>query len=204
MNEEKIFTDTLEKIRVAINERNFENFSAHVDTEKFLNGGYGEVVAELAKNCAEFKKLYPHDLLFKFGSTALKIYMTKFKGVHLGFVQKVVTAYFDKNLTQPKNFLSAPIDFSACELRKFLSALTSEIKNISVDENKALAEIEIFGDNSNYGKIFGRLNFKFEFAKNSAGTWELLSVKNIPELVPPILHMCEIFWPSAWDLGIKL
>lgn len=204
MNEEKIFIDTLEKIRAAINERNFENFSAHVDTEKFLNGGYGEVVAELAKNCAEFKKLYPHDLLFKFGSTALKIYMTKFKGIHLGFVQKVVATYFDTNLTQPKNFLSAPIDFSACELRKFLSALASEIKNISVDENKALAEIEIFGDNSDYGRIFGRLNFKFDFAKNSAGTWELLGVKNIPELVPPILHMCEIFWPSAWDLGIKL
>ena len=201
---EKNFADALEEIRAAINERNFENFSAHVDTEKFLNGGYGEVVAELAAHCTEFKKLYPHDLLFKFGSTALKIYMTKFKGVHLGFVKKVVFAYFDKNLTQPKNFLAAPIDFSACELRKFLSALTSEIKNISVNGDKALAEVEIFGDNSNHGKIFGRLNFKFEFAKNSAGIWELLSVKNIPELVPPILHMCEIFWPSAWDLGIKL
>lgn len=204
MNEEKIFTDTLEKIRMAINERIFENFSAHIDTEKFLSNGYGEVVAELAAHCSEFKKLYPQDLLFKFGSTALKIYMTKFKGIHLGFVKKVVFAYFDKNLMQPKNFLSAPIDFSACELRKFLSALTSEIKNISVVENKALAEIEIFGDNSYYGKIFGRLNFKFEFAKNSAENWELVTVKNIPELVPPILHMCEIFWPSAWDLGIKL
>lgn len=204
MNEEKIFTDTLEKIRMAINERIFENFSAHIDMEKFLSNGYGEVVAELAAHCSEFKKLYPQDLLFKFGSTALKIYMTKFKGIHLGFVKKVVFAYFDKNLMQPKNFLSAPIDFSACELRKFLSALTSEIKNISVVENKALAEIEIFGDNSYYGKIFGRLNFKFEFAKNSAENWELVTVKNIPELVPPILHMCEIFWPSAWDLGIKL
>lgn len=204
MSKEKIFTDTLEKIRAAINERNFENFSAHIDTEKFLNDGYGEVVAELAEHCAEFKKLYPKDLLFKFGSTALKIYMTKFKGVHIGFVKKVVFAYFDKNLTQPKNFLAAPIDFSAVELRKFLSALTSEIKNISVNENKALAEVEIFGDNSYHGKIFGRLNFKFEFEKNSAGIWILKGVKNIPELVPPILHMCEIFWPNAWDLGIKL
>ena len=204
MDDEKIFADTLEKIRAAINEINFENFSAHVNAEKFLNDGYGEVVEELAAHCAEFKKLYPKDLLFKFGSTALKIYMTKFKGVHLGLVKKVIFAYFDKNLTQPKNFLSAPVDFSAGELRKFLSALTSEIKKISVDENKALAEVEIFGDNSYYGKIFGRLNFNFEFVKNSAGVWNLKGVKNIPELVPPILYICEIFWPSAWDLGIKL
>ena len=204
MDEEKIFADVLEKIRTAINERNFENFSEHVDAEKFLNGGYGEVVKELAEHCAEFKKLYPKDLLFKFGSTALKIYMTKFKGVHLSFVKKVVFAYFDENLTPPKSFLSAPIDFSAIELRKFLSALTSDVKKISVECDKALAEVEIFGDNSYYGKTFGRLNFKFEFAKNSAGVWELMSVKNIPELVPPILHICEIFWPSAWDLGIKL
>lgn len=202
--EKENFLNTLEKIRAAVNERNFENFSEHVDAEKFLSEGYGEVVSELAKNCAKFRKLYPHDLLFKFGSTALKIYMTKFKSVHIGFVRRVVFAFFDKNLTPPKNFLSAPIDFSACELKKFLSALTSEIKNIFVEDDKALAEVEIFGDDSYYGKIFGRLNFKFEFEKNSEETWKLKGVKNIPELVPPILHMCEIFWPSAWDLGIKL
>ena len=194
----------IEKIRLAIVEKNFESFSEHIDTEKFLNDGYGEVVEELAKNCKEFHKLYPKDLLFKFGSTVLKIYMKKFKGVHVGFVKKVVFAYFDKNLTPPKNFLSAPIDFSAVELEKFLRALSFEIKNISEENNKILAETEIFGDNSYYGKTFGRMNFKFEFEKNSAGVWKLNGVKNIPELVPPILEICEKFWPSEWDLGIKL
>ena len=194
----------IEKIRLAIKEKNLESFSEHIDTEKFLNDGYGEVVEELAKNCSKFNKLYPKDLLFKFGSTALKIYMKKFKGVHVGFVRRVVFAYFDKNLTPPKNFLSAPIDFSAVELEKFLRALSFEIKKISEENNKTLAEIEIFGDNSYYGKIFGKMNFKFEFEKNSAGIWILKGVKNIPELVPPILDICERFWPSEWDLGIKL
>ena len=130
--------------------------------------------------------------------------MKKFKGVHVGFVRKVIFAYFDKNLTPPKNFLSAPIDFSAVELEKFLKALSFEIKNISATNDNALAEIEIFGDGSYYGKVFGRMNFKFEFVKNSAEIWNLKGVKNIPELVPPILDICERFWPSAWDLGIKL
>ena len=170
MDREKKFINTLEKIRAAINARDFEKFSEHVDTEKFLNDGYSEVTEELAKNCDKFHKLYPHDLFFKFGATVLKFYNAKFQNVHLGFINRVILAYFDKNLTQPKNFLSAPIDFSACELRKFLSALTSEIKNISLGENNALVEVEIFGDDSYYGKIFGRLNFKFEFVE-VGGVW---------------------------------
>lgn len=203
MEREEIFKAVLEKIRLAIQEKDFENFCENVNAEKFLDDGYGEVTEELAKNCSKFHKLYPHDLFFKFGATVLKIYNKKFKGVHLGFINKVIIAYFDKNLSQPKSFLSAPIDFSACELRKFLSALTSEVKKISVEKNSALAEVEIFGDSSYYGKIFGRLNFQFQFVEVNE-TWQLAGVKNIPELVPPILDMAERFWPSAWDLGIKL
>ena len=203
MEREEDFKIVLEKIRLAIQEKDFENFSKHVNAEKFLSDGYGEVTDELAKNCSKFHELYPHDLFFKFGATVLKIYNKKFKKVHLGFIEKVIVAYFDKNLIQPKSFLSAPIDFSAWELRKFLSALTSEVKNISVEKNIALAEVEIFGDSSYYGKIFGRLTFQFEFIEVD-GIWQLSSVKNIPELVPPILDMAERFWPSAWDLGIKI
>jgi len=203
MNREENFISTLEKIRAAINARDFESFSEHVDVEKFLEGGYGEVTEELAKNCDKFHQLYPHDLFFKFGATVLKVYNAKFKGVHLGFIRRVVLAYFDKDLTAPKTFLSAPIDFSAVELRKFLSALTADIKNISVEKDSAIAEVEIFGDSSYYGKIFGRLNFIFEFVKVSE-VWQLKTVKNIPELVPPFLDMAERFWPGAWDLGIKL
>ena len=183
--------DLFEKIRVAIVERDFEKFAEHVDTEKFLSDNYAAVVSELAEHCAEYKKLYPHDLLFKFGATALKIYMNRFKSVHIGFVSRVIRAYFDKNLTAPKNFISAPIDFCAVELRKFLSALSCDIKDNS--------DVEIFGDNSAYGKIFGRLNFKF-IVKDD----KIVGVKNIPELVPPILDMAERFWPSEWDLGIKI
>lgn len=203
MEREKDFKNVLEKIRLAIHEKDFESFSEHINVEKFLSDGYGEVTDELAKNCSKFHELYPHDLFFKFGPTVLKIYNAKFKKVHLGFVEKVVVAYFDKNLTEPKSFLSAPINFSACELRKFLSALTSEVKNISVEKNSAVAEVEIFGDNSYYGKVFGRLKFIFEFVEVNE-VWQLSGVKNIPELVPPILDMAERFWPSAWDLGIKL
>ena len=203
MTKKEIFLQTLEKMRLAINEKNLENLTAHVDVDKFLNEGYDEVIDELAINCAKFHKLYPHDLLFKFGSTALRFYNEKFRGVHLGFIKRVMNAYFDKNLVAPKSFISNPINFCGVELEKLLKALHCEIKKISLDDNSAVAEVDIFGDNSSYGKMWGRLNFKFEFVE-VGGIWQLKKILNVRELVPHVLDMAEKFWPHEWDLGIKL
>lgn len=200
---EKIFLQTLEKMRTAINEKNVENLTAHVDVDKFLNEGYDEVIDELAINCAKFHKLYPHDLLFKFGATALRFYNEKFRKIHLGFVKKTLDAYFDKNLTPPKSFITNPINFCGVELGKLLKALSCEIKKVSIENSRAVADVDIFGDNSSYGKMWGTLNFKFEFV-NVNGTWQLKRILNVRELVPPVLDMAERFWPHEWDLGIKL
>ena len=200
---EKIFLQTLEKMRTAINEKNVENLTAHVDVDKFLNEGYDEVIDELAINCAKFHKLYPHDLLFKFGATALRFYNEKFRTIHLGFVKKTMDAYFDKNLVAPKSFITNPINFCGVELGKLLKALSCEIKKVSIENSRAVADVDIFGDNSSYGKMWGTLNFKFEFV-NVNGTWQLKKILNVRELVPPVLDMAERFWPHEWDLGIKL
>ena len=203
MTNEENFKLTLEKMRAAINQKNFSDLTAHVDVEKFLNEGYDEVIDELAKNCAEFHKLYPHDLLFKFGATALRFYNEKFRGVHLGFVKRTMNAYFDKNLVPPKSFISNPINFCGVELGKLLKALHCEIKKISVENSRAVADVDIFGDNSSYGRMWGRLNFKFEFVSVN-DTWQLKKILNLRELVPPVLEMAERFWPHEWDLGINL
>ena len=200
---EKKFLQTLEKMRTAINEKNFEDLTAHVEVDKFLNEGYDEVIDELAINCEKFNKMYPHDLLFKFGSTALRFYNEKFRKIHLGFVKKTMEAYFDKNLVAPKSFISNPINFCGVELGKLLKALSCEIKKVSVENSRAVAEVNIFGDNSSYGRMWGDLNFKFEFVE-VGGEWKLKKILNARELVPPVLDMAERFWPSEWDLGIKL
>ena len=204
MDREEIFKNTLEEMRTAINTRDFSTMTKYVDVEKFLNEGYEEVTDELAKNCAKFHELYPHDLFFKFGANVLRFYNASFKGVHLGFVTRVMKAYFDKNLTPPKSFTAAPIDFCAVELSKMLKALTSNVKKITVEKKRAVAEVEIFGDNSYYGKIWGNLNFQFEFVETEKNLWRLKKIINVRELVAPVLDMAERFWPSEWDLGIKL
>lgn len=193
---------TLEKMRTAINEKNLADLTAHVDVDEFLNIGYDEVIDELAIHCAEFHKLYPHDLLFKFGSTALRFYNEKFRGVHLGFVKRTMNAYFDKNLTLPKSFITNPINFCGVELGNLLKALHCDIKKVSVENSRAVAEVDIFGDNSSYGKMWGNLHFKFEFVE-VGGVWKLKKILNVRELVAPVLDMAERFWPHEWDLGIK-
>ena len=200
---EKEFLNAFDEMRNGIKEKILENLTLHVDVDKFLNEGYDEVIDELAINCEKFHKMYPHDLLFKFGSTALRFYNEKFRKIHLGFVKKTFYAYFDKNLTPPKRFISNPINFCAVELEKLLKSLSCEIKKISVENTKIIAEVEIFGDNSSYGKMLGDLEFKFEFIK-VGGKWKLNKILNIRELVPPVLEMAETYWPNEWDLGIKL
>ena len=200
---EKDFLKTLEKMRLAINEKNFEDLTAHVDVDKFLNEGYDEVIDELAINCEKFNKMYPHDLLFKFGATALRFYNEKFRKIHLGFVKKTMEAYFDKNLVEPKSFVRNPINYCGVELGKLLASLNCEIKKVFVEKSRGIAEVEIFGDNSSYGRMWGKLKFQFEF-EEEGGEWKLKKILNVRELVPPILEMAEKYWPSEWDLGIKL
>lgn len=193
----------IEEMRQAINGRDYATLTKYVDVEKFLDEGYDEVTDELAKNCAKFHELYPHDLFFKFGAGVLRFYNSKFRGVHLGFVTRVMKAYFAGNSTPPKSFSSAPIEFCAVELAKMLQALTSDVQKITVEKSRAVAEVEIFGDNSNYGKIWGRLKFQFEF-EEVGESWQLRRILNVRELVAPVLDMAERFWPREWDLGIKL
>lgn len=197
------FRDVLEEMRAAINERDYEKLTRHVDVEKFLNEGYDEATDELANRCAEFHKLYPRDLFFKFGPKILRLYNSRFRSVHLAFVTRTMNAYFDKNLTPPKSFAANPIDFCAVELSLLLKALSADIKKTAVEENLATAEVEISGDESAYGRMWGALRFQFEFTA-AAGSWQLRRIVNLRELVPPILDMAERFWPSSWDFGIKL
>jgi len=47
------------------------------------------------------------------------------------------------------------------------------------------------------------LNFVLEFDRRGDG-WRLCKIKNVEELVPPILDIAERYWPTSWDLGIKI
>ena len=149
--------DELKNILAAINARDIEKFSAHVDLKSLMDIGYDEATEVLADNCAKFHKLYPKDLFFKFGSTILRIYNDKFRGVHLGLIKKVIAAYFDGSFKDAKNFSETPIKFLASELNYLLRAVRAEFGEENISGNKATLAVKMVGDGSNYGKMMPSL-----------------------------------------------
>jgi len=195
--------DELKKILSAITARDAETFSAHVDLKPFMDFGYDEATDILAKNCDKFHKLYPHDLFFKFGSRILRLYNEKFRGVHLGLIEKIIAAYFDGSFKDAKNFSATPIKFLAAELNRLLAAVHAEFGDEKISGDKTFLAVKMVGDGSSYGRMIDTLNFVLEFDRRG-DDWHLLKIANAEELVPPILDIAERFWPSSWDLGIKL
>ena len=195
--------DELKKILAAINARDEKTFSAHVDLKSLMDIGYDEATDVLAKNCAKFHEMYPKDLFFKFGATVLRFYNDKFRGVHLGLIKKVIAAYFDGSFRNAKSFSESPIKFLAAELNCLLAALHAEFGDEKISGDTATLAVKMVGDNSEYGRMIDTLNFILEFDRHG-DDWRLRKIKNVEELVPPILDIAERYWPSSWDLGIKL
>lgn len=195
--------DELKTILTAISTRDAETFSAHVDLKTLMDIGYDEATEVLADNCSKFHKLYPHDLFFKFGSRILRIYNDKFRGVHLGLISKVIAAYFDGSFNDAQSFSKTPIKFLANELNNLLKAVRADYSEENILGDKAFLTVKMVGDASSYGRMINTLNFVLEFDKRGE-EWRLHKIKNVEELVPPILDIAETYWPSSWDLGIKL
>ena len=196
-------SDELKKILAVINERDEEKFFARVNLKKLMDIGYDETTDILADNCAKFHELYPKDLFFKFGSTILRLYNEKFRGVHLGLINKVIASYFDGSFRDAKNFSSTPIKFLAAELNRLLAAVHADFGEEKIFGKKATLAVKMVGDSSSYGQMIGALSFVLEFDRRG-DEWQLLKIKNVAELVPPILDIAERYWPALWDLGIKL
>ena len=195
--------DELIKILAAINSRDDKTFSEHVDLKNFMDIGYDEATEILAANCAQFHKLYPKDLFFQFGATVLRFYNDKFRSVHLGLIKKIIAAYFDGSFAEAKNFSTTPIKFLAAELNNLLRAIRADFGEEKISGDTATLAVKMIGDNSAYGKMIGVLNFILEFDRRG-DQWRLRKIKNVEELVPPILEIAERYWPASWDLGIKL
>lgn len=195
--------DELIKILAAINSRDYKTFYEHVDLKNFMDIGYDEATEVLAENCAKFHKLYPKDLFFQFGATILRFYNSKFRGVHLGLISKVIAAYFDGSFKEAKNFSETPIKFLAAELNTLLKSIRADFGEEKILGDSATLAVKMVGNDSEYGKMIGVLNFVLEFDLRGE-EWRLRKIKNVEELVPPILDIAERYWPASWDLGIKL
>ena len=123
--------------------------------------------------------------------------------MHLGLISKIIDAYFDGSYKYAKNFSSTPINFLAAELNNLLAAVHADFGEEKISGDKATLAVKMVGDDSSYGKMIGVLNFVLEFRRRD-DEWKIFKIKNVEELVPPILDIAERYWPASWDLGIKI
>ncbi|MBR5913033.1 MAG: hypothetical protein IKZ58_01535 [Selenomonadaceae bacterium] len=184
--------DALQEIQESLNKRDFEKFSARVDTEKLFAQIYEDATIELAKKCDEFGKKYPKDPYFQHDGEFIKNYNAEHRELHLDFARKSMVAYFE-NLPAPDKPQDNPYAYVAHEFTKIYFVSTAEVEDVKINGNSATVTVNINGDRSLLGIFVGFLNFELGFEKID-GKWILTKIENIEELTPTIVDKAELIW----------
>lgn len=189
--------DSVEKavsdIRTALDNRNSVELAERVNLEKFFGDTYDDATIELAKNYEAYKQKYPEDPYFQHDKDFLLKYNVDYRELHLKFLRDVQEAYF-KNIPAPDKPEDNPHAYVADEFEKIRAAINVNVKNIVVNENRALMTVEIRGDDSVRGQLVGTLNLEIFFAKNENDKWRVVRIENLDELMPVLVDKAEKVW----------
>ena len=182
----------LNEIQTAINDRDFEKFSARVDTEKLFAQIYEDATIELAKNCDAFKQKYPKDPYFQRDGNFITEYNATHRDLHLNFARESMKAYFAK-LPEPDEPRDNPYAYVAHEFDKLRLVSTATLEDVNIDGNSATVTVKVEGDGSLRGMFIGVLTFKLGFEKID-DKWTLTKIENIDELTPTLVDKAELIW----------
>ena len=184
--------NSFQEIQDALNKRDFEKFSARVDTEKLFAQIYDDATIALAKDCEVYGKKYPRDPYFQRGGDFLKKYNIEHRELHLDFARKSMTAYFE-NLPEPDEPHDNPYAYVAHEFTQINLVSTAEVEDVEINGNSAEVTVNVKGDGSLRGIFVGFLTFKLGFEKIN-DKWKLTKIENIEELTPTIVDKAELIW----------
>ena len=180
------------EIQTAINDRDFEKFSARVDTEKLFVQIYENATIELAKNCETFKQKYPKDPYFQHDGKFITEYNATHRDLHLNFARESMKAYF-ANFPEPDEPHDNPYAYVANEFNRLRAVSTATVEDVKVDGNSATVTVKVDGDGSLRGMFIGVLTFELGFEK-IGDKWTLTKIENIDELTPTLVDKAELIW----------
>ena len=180
------------EIQNAINDRDFEKFSARVDTEKFIAQIYEDATVELAKNCTAFGEKYHKDPYFQHEGKFITEYNATHRDLHLNFARESMKAYF-ANFPEPEEPHDNPYAYVANEFNKLRVVSTATVDDVKINGNSATVTVKVEGDSSLRGMFIGVLTFKLGFEK-IGDKWTLTKIENIDELTPTLVDKAELIW----------
>ena len=186
---EKALTD----IQNALKNKNSVELSERVDLEKFFGNVYDDSTLELAKNYDEYQKKYPEDPYFQHDKDFLLKYNSDYREMHLKFLRDVQEAYF-KKIPAPEKPEDNPHAYVADEFEKIRWASVATVKNIVVNNDRAVMTVEIKGDESIRGQFIGVMDFAISFDKDDDNKWRVDKIENLDELMPVLVDKAEKVW----------
>ena len=189
----------LDEIKQAIERCDDEKFSERVDVRRLLDVAYDDANLELATKAREFGAAYPDDPFFKNTAEEIVLYNELHRDEHMKFINAVVDECFDRTLTPPANFDDDTIKGVAAELRHYFATARSTVKQVTVSDDGLRAEISLDAnvDSMYTGKNY-TLPLKLAFEK-SDDKWRLIEIKNVGELITPLVDTAEILWPDQFN-----
>lgn len=188
----------LEEIKQSIEQCNDEKFSERVDVRRLLDVAYDDASLELASRVREFGTAYPDDPFFRNSAEDIVLYNELHRDEHMKFVNDVVEECFDRTLVPPANFDDDTIKATAAELRHYYATAQSTVKDVKIDDDGLRAELRLEAKiESLYAGGSHTLPIALRFEK-SEERWVLKEIKNVGELIMPLVDIAEILWPDQF------
>ena len=183
----------LNDIKNALTERDAVKLSERVNLDEFFSATYDAVTIELAKNYDTYKEKYPDDPYFQHSAEFLTTYNAEHKARHMKFLDGVKSAFFAK-ISPPEKPEDNPAAYVAEEFDLIRQAAAATVKEIHIDDNRAIMLLDVSGDNSLRGQFIGQMTFELTFHRDEKNFWHLDAIKNLDALTPILLDKAEMIW----------
>ena len=189
--------DALNEIKEAIEQYDYEKFSARVDVRTLLDSAYDDSTLALADRVKDFGAAYPDDPFFRNRADDIILYNELNRDEHMKFVREVVSLCFERQLTAPNNFSDDTIAGTAAELRNYYSTASSTVESVTIKELRAEVRLNVTVESKYAGGKYN-LPLALEFDKDGE-RWILKRVSDINEIIVPLVDIAEILWPDQFN-----
>jgi len=190
----------LVQIAEGIAGKDYAKVSKYANLERIVTEGYDESTAILSRDVEKLNKQYPQDWFFYHDTPFMEKYIAERRSDDLQLILRTIEIGLDPEV-QPISRTDGQAKWISDESLKFQQEYSAELGQVQRDGKKAVAEIIIKGNDSDYGRLAPELNMKLEMQEQEDGHWRVERVANVDEMFAPVLKGIEDYWDlQGWPV----